>query len=241
MGDTPDLEGLPTHLRLDGPIGSGGTATVWRARDTRRGRDVALKLLDVAPGAGEQLEHEVRALARLNDLPGVATLYECGVTGAGTAWLAGELVPGGSLADRLRAGSLDPDEVLRMAAALATTLAAAHGRGVVHGDLTPSNVLFDSDGTPKLVDLGLACIDGLGTHGCTPAYAAPERLRGAPASAASDLWSLAALVDAATDGELPRGRVALDACRDERPSRRPSAAEVARELGPTARRRWGRR
>ena len=228
--------GLPTHLRLLGPLGAGGAATVWRARDTRRGRDVAVKLFEgVAdgPSAADRLEREVRALGRLHGVEGVVSIHECGLTEGGAAWVATELAPGGSLGQRLRSGPLPTDQIVRIGASLAATLAQVHSVGVAHGDLTPANVLFDADGQPVLADLGLAWLDGeAGGAGCTPAYSPPERLRGSPPSAAADVWSLAATLRAAApaDAALP---AVLDACHSERPSQRPSAAQVAAELaGP---------
>lgn len=275
----PDPVGLPTHLRLIAPVGAGSSATVWKARDTKRGRDVAVKLIDtggrVRPdrldAAGERLEREVRALARLQDLPGVVAVHECGLTRTGTAWIVTELVAGGSLADRLRDEPPDPVAAVDLGAQLAETLAVVHDRGIAHGDLTPSNVLLDGRGRPRLVDLGLAWLDGnAGTAGCTPAYSPPERLRGAPASPAADMWSLAATLYHAGVGRPPEtsGRpdapldlppavpeelaLVLRDCLSDRPRLRPAAREVADRLGsdlgrvleaaPRAgRRRWWRR
>lgn len=250
-GDRPPA-GLPTHLRLLAPLGAGASSTVWRARDTRRGRDVALKLLeptnaeptnDAGPtgtaerartDSAQQLEREVRSLARLAGVPGVLELYECGTTADGVTWLVTELLSSGSLEDRARTSPLGIEEAVTVAAALADTLAAAHGLGVVHGDLTPSNVLFGPKGEPMLADFGLANLDGRGTGGCTPAYAAPERLRGAPASPAGDVWSLAATVLTTSIGRDGWGSERVPAplrdCLSERPSARPDAAELARQL-----------
>lgn len=235
----PGPTGLPTHLRLVDPLGAGGAGTVWRARDTRRGRDVALKLFEgVAdgPAAALRLEREVRALGRLHDVDGVVSILECGLSEQGVAWVATELLPGGSLEQRLRSGPLPIDALVGLGASLAATLARVHDAGIAHGDLTPANVLFDAEDRPVLADLGLAWLDGeVGGVGCTPAYSPPERLRGAPPSAAADVWSLAATLRAAAPpGEhLPR---VLEECRAERPSQRPSAARVAAELaGPDRR------
>lgn len=239
MAGRPHLVGFPTHLRLLEPLGAGGSGTVWAARDTRRGRDVAVKLVDRADGA--RLDVEVRALARLADVPGVLALLECGTTESGAAWLVTRRLPGGSLAER-RVGIA---EAVSVAGKLAATLAAVHERSVVHGDITPSNVLFDEAGEPLLIDLGLAWLGAgepaAGPGGCTPAFAAPERLRGAPASAPSDVFALAATVlhvagrTAADPGDdVPQSL--LDALA-ERPSTRPTAAELASSL----RRRFRRR
>ena len=250
----PGPTGLPTHLRLVDPLGAGGAGTVWRARDTRRGRDVALKLFEgVAdgPAAADRLEREVRALGRLHGVDGVVSILECGLTEHGTAWAATELLPGGSLEQRLRSGPLPTEEVVRLGASLAATLAEVHAAGIAHGDLTPANVLFDAAVRPVLADLGLAWLDGeVRGAGCTPAYSPPERLRGAPPSAAADVWSLAATLRAAAPAgaELPS---VLEECLAERPSQRPRAARLADELSRPSRRGspfarirrpgWGRR
>lgn len=242
-------EGLPTHLRVETLIGSSETSTVWRARDTRRGADVALKVLSMS-GAGDRVEHEVRALARLADIDGVVGIRECGVSTHGAAWLVTEFMEGGSLADRLVTGAVDGYDARRVGAELAATLARIHDRGVAHGDLTPANVLFDRGGSPRIADLGLAALgEELGARGCTPAYSPPERLRGAPPSPAADMWSLATIVIAAAGGVLPSGSITsevvdvLDACRHVRPSRRPDAATLARTLSAPGRprSRWSRR
>lgn len=245
-GTTGVEMGLPTHLRLLDPLGGGTGGTVWRARDTRRGRDVAVKLLD-GDGAAEVLEHEARAHARLRGVEGVLALHECGLTARGVAWLATDLAEG-SLAERLRGAPLGDDAARVLCAQLAGTLAEVHRLGVAHGDLTPANVLFGPDGRALLADFGLASRDGEpGRGGCTPAYAAPERLRGAPPSPASDVYSLAATVVAAAHGRPP-GRSAPDGlpgwllqCLDPRPSRRPDAARVAAAAGAHGRRRGVRR
>jgi eukaryotic-like serine/threonine-protein kinase len=254
--------GLPTHLRILGLLGAGGSATVWRARDTRRGRDLALKLITTegSHDAGDRLEREVRALARLNDVPGVVAVRECGLTGSGTAWLATDLVAGAPLADLVAEAPIGPAVACGLGRDLAATLAAVHQRGVVHGDITPSNVIVDADGAPRLIDLGLAALgDGSDGAGCTPAWSPPERLRGAPASAAADVYSLAATILTAATGRPPEPHrshrfdgmpVILSECLAERPSLRPDAGRVAGALRQhlragsatrQRRRRWRRR
>ncbi|MDQ2679234.1 MAG: serine/threonine protein kinase, partial [Actinomycetota bacterium] len=195
----PWIGGLPTRLRIDGPLGHGATSSVWRARDLVAGIDVVVKVLDAEHAAG-RLEREARALARLRDVPGVVVAHELGRSDDGTGWIVCDLAAGGSLRDRLGergAGPLESTEARRLAAALAAALAEVHERGVVHGDLSPANVLFDRDGAPLLADFGAADLDGTSDpvrQGLTPAFAAPERRRGAVASRPGDVYSLAATV-----------------------------------------------
>jgi serine/threonine protein kinase len=162
-------------------------------------------------------------------------LRELGRTDDGAAWLVHDLVDGSTLA---ACAPLQPGRVQEIGRTLAATLAAAHARDVHHGDISPTNVIIDGHGAPLLADFGVA---GLGhapddPGGLTPAYAAPERLRGAPPSAASDVWSLAATLDAVADApsdRLLRGLLAR--CRSIDPAQRPSAGVLADELAPPER------
>ena len=102
----PSLDGLPTRIRLVELIGSGASATVWRARDTHNGRDLAVKVIGPVPGLdpvlrSDRLEREGRALARLRDVDGIVALHEIGTTADGTAWIVMDLAENGSLRDRL--------------------------------------------------------------------------------------------------------------------------------------------
>lgn len=234
------IDGLPTRIRLLEPLGGGATATVWRARDTAAGRDVAVKVVavDRPPGDGaERFEVEVRALARLRGVPGVLGVRECGIGREGSAWFVSDLATGGSLADRLRDDVLDEEDALATGVVLAGALATAHERGVVHGDISPANVLYDGDGSPLLADFGMAALDGRATGlGITPAFTPPERLRGAPPSAAADVFSLAATLAAAVRDADGLPSVVAD-CLAERPAARPGAAALARALGEEGRRR----
>jgi eukaryotic-like serine/threonine-protein kinase len=232
--------GLPTHLRVQRRLGSGGSGEVWLVRDTRRGRNVALKVLSAPTGqAAERLEQEARALARASAVPGVVSVLECGLTPSGVAWFISELAEGDPLSELLASGPLDRQGTLRVGVQLAAALAGLHRLGISHGDVTPANVVVAPDGDALLVDLGLASLDAgrSGPTGCTPAYAAPDRLRGAQPAPASDVWSLAILLAEALTGEPPSasavsalapdplGRL-LARCVDPVASRRPAASEV---------------
>lgn len=204
-----------------GPLlGRGAAGAVFAAEDLRTGTRVALKLVPLRPGtAAADSGREQRAAARLAH-PGIAAVLDAGVE-AGCAWLASELVGGASLARYTEAVRLLPEPVvLRVGARIAEALAHAHSRGVVHRDLKPSNVKVDvTTGAVKLLDFGVALVDGsaatrTGMTLGTPSYMAPEQLAGAPASPASDAYSLGVLLfellagrrphEAATLGELLR-------------------------------------
>ncbi len=241
-GSEPRRPGnLPPHLRLERRLGAGSSAAVWAARDRRSGRWVAVKVLEVPEGdrrAGAQLERverEVRALARLDGHPAVAAIRALGVDHHETVWLVTDLVDGPNLAERVRAGAgLDAEECDRVFRAVLGALAGAHAVGVVHGDVSPANVVLGRSG-PVLVDFGVGGLDlGRGDRARTPVAAAPERLRGGRPTAASDVYSAAATVRWATQPDavvvLGLERV-LQACVDPLPARRPTAAEALARLG----------
>lgn len=235
--------GIPSRIRPIGLLGAGSSGVVWRARDTERGVDLAVKI--VTPVAGSMIdpalraETEARALARLRGVPGIATLHQVGRTDQGAAWLAQDLIEGTPLVE---GAGHDPVALAAIGAQVATVLDRAHRRDVAHGDLQPTNVLVGPDAVVHLVDFGLA---GLGfapddPGGLTPAFAAPERLRGAPADAASDVWSLGATLAAVlarTDPDDPTGALLIEVaggCRAPRPEDRPSARAAADALAAVA-------
>ncbi len=164
---------LLSRFELASVLGRGGMGEVWRARDLRLGRDVAIKVLpeEMArePDRVARFEREARALAALNH-PNVAQIYELGEAvpdpGPGGAafdvpsvpvrFLVMELVEGESLARRLRGGALPLPDALRVAGQIARGLAAAHARGVIHRDLKPGNVMLPPGGEAKVLDFGLA-------------------------------------------------------------------------------------
>ncbi|MFC7759960.1 serine/threonine-protein kinase [Catellatospora bangladeshensis] len=152
---------LDDRYRLLDPVGTGGSASVWRARDERLGRIVAVKLLDPRLLTDElalrRLRDEAQALARLRH-PHIAEVYDYGVTGTrrpNAAYLAMELVDGQSLNQILGEQIyLDWPVAVTVAAQVAAALVAAHARGIVHRDLAPSNVLLAADGA-KVIDFGI--------------------------------------------------------------------------------------
>ena len=205
-------------------LGSGGMGEVYRARDPRLGRDVALKVLprDVAgdPDRLSRFEREAKSVAALSH-PNIVVLHSI-EEAEGVRFLTMELVEGETL-DRLMApGGLPIARVLDLAIPLADALAAAHQKGVVHRDLKPANVMLSKDGRIKVLDFGLAKLAGTeGSPGATQAptmespissigqvvgtipYMSPEQLRGEPTDARTDLFALGILVYELATGVRP--------------------------------------
>ncbi|MCW2679736.1 MAG: Serine/threonine protein kinase, partial [Frankiales bacterium] len=187
-------------------LGFGATGEVWRACELATGDTVALKRLRAGadPSAVDALRREASLLRSL-DTPYVVRLREVVGSGAETV-LVLDHAPGGSLATLLaRRGSLEPGEVVTIGAPLAQALAAAHSRGLVHGDVTPSNVLFTADGMPLLSDLGLARVAGerLASVDGTAEYVDPAVAGGGDPDAAADVWALAAVCHHMLAGSPP--------------------------------------
>src|SRR6186997_279459 len=142
------------HYRIKSKLGQGAMGEVYRATDTKLGRDVAIKM--IAPALAEDqtrlasFTREAQVLASLNH-PNIAAIY-----GVEDHALVMELVEGPTLADRIKQGPIPLDEALRIARQIAEGLTAAHDRGIVHRDLKPANIKITPDGTVKLLDFGLA-------------------------------------------------------------------------------------
>ena len=180
---------------------------VWSATDLDLERKVAVKLIatDADPA---RFEREARAAAGLAH-PNVCTLYAYGEAD-GRRYMVLELLPGGSLEDRLGDGRPLPDEdTRRIATEIAAGLAHAHERGVVHRDLKPANILFDSEGRAKIADFGIArtgaatALTQAGTVLGTAAYISPEQARGEPATPASDVYAFGVILFRMLSGRLP--------------------------------------
>jgi serine/threonine-protein kinase len=201
------------HYRILEKIGAGGMGEVYRARDERLGRDVAVKVLppNLVPDESvrKRLRKEAQALSKLNH-PNIEILFELGSKDC-AEFLVVEYVPGVTLGDRLAQGPLPEREIARLGVQLANGLAAAHSQGVVHCDLKPGNLRITPDGRLKILDFGIAKslrvtretskYDGTtestagdqAVVGTLP-YMAPEQLRSEPADPRSDLYSAGAVL-----------------------------------------------
>jgi tetratricopeptide (TPR) repeat protein len=205
---------LPTRIgdyALGELLGRGGMGTVFRAVHVPTGAPRAVKVLNpgAPPTAVARLRREVEALRAAGDHPHLVRLHDAGEH-AGSPWVAMDLLEGGDLARRIQVGgALPPGDAARLGAELARGLAHAHARGVLHRDLKPSNVLFDREGLPRLADFGLALVAGeerltrTGALLGTPAYMAPEQLRGEQGDARTDVYGLGALLYEALTGQVP--------------------------------------
>ncbi|WP_433190309.1 serine/threonine-protein kinase [Actinoallomurus sp. CA-150999] len=212
-----DLGRLLAHrYRLTGLLGQGGMGAVWRARDEQLNRDVAIKELQLPEhldAAQRQiwlarLNREARAAARLKH-PGIITVHDLVTGDDERPWIVMELVRDGSLGDLLKAqGPLAPQQVAGIGLQMLDALRAAHQAGITHRDIKPANVLLEGDRV-VLTDFGIAAVDGddtltrSGEVMGTPAFMSPEQVRGLPATAESDLWSLGATLYTAVEGRPP--------------------------------------
>src|SRR4051794_26106191 len=187
---------VAARYRISSLLGSGGMGEVYRADDLKLGQAVALKFLPAA------LAHHSVLLANLHDEvrlgrqvshPNVCRIYDIADWNA-THFVAMEFVDGEDLARLLRRiGRLPHDKAIDIARGIAAGLAAAHAKGILHRDLKPANVMIDSHGDARITDFGLALPAGDDQEGQlvgTPAYMAPELLRGEPATIQSDLYAL---------------------------------------------------
>ena len=215
------------------PLGAGGMGEVFRARDTRLDRQVALKVLpqhlSAHPEVRARFEREAKTISSLNH-PNICTLFDVGREGD-TDYLVMELVDGETLHERLQKGALPGPEVLKLGAQIAEALDRAHRAGVIHRDLKPGNVMLTKSGA-KLLDVGLARATGMagpasgsgatmaaltqsptmaapltaeGTILGTFQYMAPEQLEGKEADGRSDLWALGCVLY-----EMATGRRAFE-------------------------------
>ncbi len=209
------------------PLGSGGMGEVYRARDTRLGREVAIKVLPAERLSDEhrraRFVQEARAASALNH-PHIVTIYDI-ASAEGTDFIVMELVPGKTLDALIPRHGMRLGEVLRIAIPLADALAAAHGAGIVHRDLKPANVMVTPEGVVKVLDFGLAKLtqaeEGAredattldaraklshpGTVAGTPAYMSPEQASGGKVDARSDVFAFGAVLYEMVTGRRPFG------------------------------------
>ena len=196
-----------------GPLGKGGMGDVYRARDNRLRREVALKMLhDVAANDEDSLvrfQRETHAVASLNH-PSILAIHDTGMH-RGAPFAVTELLQGETLAERLQSGSIAPARAADVACQIADGLSAAHAQGVIHRDIKPENIFLTNDGRAKILDFGIARIENPGLRtGAIPSmvgrgstssqmlvgtagYVSPEQVRGAKADARSDLFALGAV------------------------------------------------
>jgi serine/threonine-protein kinase len=191
------------------PLGRGGMGEVWRARDPRLDRDVAIKVSDQQ--FSDRFEREARAIAALNH-PNICTLYDVGPN-----YLVMELVEGLTLAERIGKGPVPLDEPLAIAGQIAEALDAAHEKGIIHRDLKPANIKIRPDNSIKVLDFGLAksIIDpamgspdspttspsSAGTILGTVGYMSPEQARGREVDKRSDIWAFGVVLYEMTTGK----------------------------------------
>ena len=249
----PLLDGARTAVeqigayRLVRVLGEGGMGTVFLAERLDLGTQAAIKILRdawLSPSRRKRFAAEQRTLAALNH-PGIARLFDAGVLNEGTPWIVMEYVDGIPITEYCQAHHTPLRERLRLFRNVCDAVQYAHRHLVIHRDLKPSNILVTADGTVKLLDFGIAKqladtdsdldITRTGMRPMTPAYAAPEQLRGEPIGVHTDVYSLGALLY-----ELVAGRRAyefssqlspdaLSALLDKEPPR-PSGARSANDL-----------
>ncbi len=198
---------------IQSPLGAGGMGEVYRARDTRLGRDVALKILpesfDHDANRLRRFEQETQAVAALNH-PNILAIYDVGEHNS-TPFLVSELLEGESLRAVLNRGPLPQRKVVEYAVQVSNGLAAAHDKGIVHRDLKPENLFVCRDGRVKILDFGLAKVaataavepDGAtmtssqtaaGVVMGTASYMAPEQVRGEPVDPRTDMFAFGAVL-----------------------------------------------
>ena len=212
-----DLAGhIIAHYRVLAKLGSGGMGVIYRAADLKLGREVAVKVLPERwtehPAALERFEREARAASALNH-PNICTIYGMEQF-AGQLAIVMELVEGQTLAERLAQGSMSAVELLGLSIPIASALAAAHAKGIIHRDIKPTNIMLTTHGQPKLLDFGLAKsvqadaaavpeLTEKGTRLGSISYMSPEQARGQELDTRSDLFSFGVVLYQAACGRMP--------------------------------------
>jgi tetratricopeptide (TPR) repeat protein/predicted Ser/Thr protein kinase len=187
-----------SHFEILERLGQGGMGVVYKARDLRLDRLVALKFLPSHLGGEDAAERrflrEARTASAL-DHANICTIYEIGETEDGRTFIAMAYVEGESLAERIARGPVSVEEALRIGTKVAQGLAEAHARGIVHRDIKPGNIAITNEGAVKILDFGLAMVPGAAritqgdTTTGTAAYMSPEQVRGEPVDPRTDIWS----------------------------------------------------
>ncbi len=254
-----------THYRITAKLGEGGMGEVYRASDSKLGREVAIKVLPASisrdPQSLARFEREAKALASLNH-PHIAAIHGFDAD-QGTHFLVLELVEGQTLSERLRRGRLPLDEALRVARQIAEAVEAAHAKGIIHRDLKPGNIKLTPEGRVKVLDFGLAKMEesvrGSGTPASdpdaptlkaettqpgavmgTPAYMSPEQARGQEVDKRTDVWAFGCCLFECLAGSKPfRGDTVTDLMAEvlrSEPEWAALPAEVPREVTTLLRR-----
>ncbi len=208
-----------SHYKILEKLGEGGMGVVYKARDTKLDRLVALKFLPAhlsqAQNEKKRFIHEAKAASAL-DHPNICTIYEIdetqpvpGQPGGGQMFIAMACNDGESLKERIQRGPIPIDEAIDIAIQIARGLAKAHSKEIVHRDIKPANVLITADGEVKIVDFGLAKLSGqtmltkAGTTLGTAAYMSPEQSQGAAVDHRTDIWALGAVLYEMLTGQQP--------------------------------------
>src|SRR5262245_4453628 len=237
---------LPPRYTSVRPLARGGMGEIYEACDTALGRTVAVKVLAEGyahdPALRSRFKHEALAAARLSNDVHTITIFDVGEWHE-RPYIVMELVRGGTIADRRRAGGADVGEALRWIEGAASALDAAHERGVVHRDVKPANLLLTPDGDVRVADFGIASAAGLtsvtetGTVLGTFGYLAPEQAAGRPAGPESDRYALAVVAYELLSGRRPfehetGAAEALAAAREPVPPISQLRPELPRRLDP---------
>jgi eukaryotic-like serine/threonine-protein kinase len=237
---------------IQSPLGAGGMGEVCRARDTRLGRDVAVKILPKALSLDadrlRRFEQEALATAALNH-PNILAIFDIG-TSDGSPYVVSELLEGETLRDRLRTGPIPMRKALDHALQIAHGLAAAHEKGIIHRDLKPENLFITKDGRVKVLDFGLAKltqpdssahtslrtmthVTDIGVVMGTAGYMSPEQVRGVAVDARSDIFSFGALLYEMLSGNRAfRGDTAADTMSAILKEDPPDLTETNRNVSP---------
>ncbi|TDC04711.1 serine/threonine protein kinase, partial [Nonomuraea longispora] len=226
---------------IEARLGSGGMGWVWRGRDCKLDRVVALKQVRADIGRLPELKaravREARALARI-DHPGIVRVHDV-IDAPDGPWIVMDHVQGTVLGTLIERAPLSEPAVVRIGAQALDALAAAHAEGVLHRDVKPDNILITASSSVVLVDFGIATIEGhdritvLGHVVGTPDFIAPERIRGEPVGPAADLWSLGATLYTALEGHPPFHKSTEEATRFAILTAPPAPMTRAVRLKPT--------
>ncbi len=243
VGTDPMIGRTLRQYHIEEVLGRGGMGIVYRARDTRLDRTVALKFLPPHLSADEAAKErflvEARAAAAL-DHPNVCAIYEIGEDAGGRLFIAMAYYEGETVTEMLARGPLEVEEAAQLAMQAASGLAVAHTAGLIHRDIKPANLIVTEGGVLKILDFGLAktaeaSLTEAGMRLGTPAYMSPEQTRGEEVEGSTDLWSLGVVLYEMLTGRRPfrgeRNSAVIHAIRHEEPeSLSASHPEVSPEL-----------